>query len=42
MGGEDPWRGEQLQTLVFLPGKSHEQNQWAIVHGLAKESDMIE
>ena len=34
------WRRKQQPTPVFLPGESHGRGAWwAIVHGVAKESD---
>ena len=38
-----PWKREQLPTPVSLPGELHGQGAWQdTVHGIAKESDMIE
>ena len=43
LGQEDPWRRAWQSPPVFLPGKFHGQRAWrAIVHGLAKESDITE
>ena len=39
--GKIPQKKKWQPTPVFLPGKSHGQRSlWAIVHGVAKESDM--
>ena len=39
---QNPWRSKWQPTPVFLPGKYHGQRSpAAIVHGVAKESDMI-
>ena len=36
--GRLPWKRKWQPTLVFLPGKSHEQRgaEWAAVHGVTK------
>ena len=42
--GKIPWKKNWQPTPVFLPGKSHGQRGawWAIVQGIAKESDTTE
>ena len=44
LGSINPWRRKWQPTPVFLPEKkSHGQgNPQAIVHGVLKESDMVE